>query len=193
MTETTPPLAAVPPVPAATPDAPTETATLAAQLTVLAEQLAAAQAEVSAQKDKALRALADADNIRKRSAQELLEARKYAVSDFAREMLNIQDNFARAWEACQALTTTDDAVKNTLVGIKMVSDQLSATFEKFQIQRVVALGQPLNPDLHQAMQEADSDQPAGTIVQELQAGYTIAGRLLRPALVVVSRGVTAKN
>lgn len=159
----------------------------------LGEVVKTLQVECDQWKDKAIRALADADNIRKRGAQEVLDARKYAVGEFARELLAVQDNFERAWDAIEKMAAPDAAVKNTLTGIKMVSDQLAAAFKKAQIEKIKAMGEALNPDLHQAMMEVESDQPAGTIVQEMQAGYTIAGRLLRPALVAVSRGATAKN
>lgn len=148
------------------------------------------QSDAAQWKDKALRALADVDNIRKRSAQEVMDARKYAVGEFARELLSVQDNFERAWDAIEKMNNVDAAVKNTLAGIKMVSDQLAGCFKKAQIEKVKTIGEKLNPDLHQAMIEVESDQPAGTIVQEMQPGYTIAGRLLRPALVGVAKAKT---
>lgn len=171
--------------PKAAPEAAVEETPLTAEQ--LGEVVKALQTESDSWKDKAIRALADADNIRKRSAQEVLDARKYAVGEFARELLAVQDNFERAWDAIEKMDTPDAAVKNTLTGIKMVSDQLASAFKKAQIEKIKAMGEALNPDLHQAMMEVESDQPAGTIVQEMQAGYTIAGRLLRPSLVAVAK------
>ena len=164
-----------------------ETPLTVEQLNALVQNL---QADAAQWKDKALRALADVDNIRKRSAQEVMDARKYAVGEFARELLAVQDNFERAWDAIEKMTAVDAGVKSTLTGIKMVSDQLAGCFAKAQIEKIKALGEKLNPDLHQAMVEVESDQPAGTIVQEMQPGYTIAGRLLRPALVGVAKAKT---
>lgn len=141
--------------------------------------------EAELYKDKYLRTVAELENVRKRTEKELSDARKYAVTNFARELLSVQDNADRARTACKAENAD---VATIATGVDMMLSQFESLFEKFQIERVEAVGQPLNPDLHQVMQEEETtDAEAGTVLQELQAGYTIAGRLLRPALVITAK------
>ena len=136
-------------------------------------------------RDKAYRAAADAENVKRRSAQEVQDARQYAVSKFAADVLGVGDNLARALSAPEG---NEKALRD---GILMVATQLQSMLGRYGIaQIVVKPGDALNPEMHQAMTEAPTnDVPAGHIVQEMQAGFTINGRLLRPAMVVVARQV----
>lgn len=138
--------------------------------------------------DKALRLAAEMDNLRKRTARELEDARKYALTGFARDLLDVKDNMERALLACEAEKVDAKMVSE---GVKMVAGQLTSTFEKYKIAKVTAVGEELNPDQHQVMAEIeDAEAKPGTIVQEMQAGYTIADRLLRPALVAVAKATS---
>jgi molecular chaperone GrpE len=171
---------------------PNEAANAASEETLEAQETAEQTAETVQEiseadmyKDKYLRTVAELENVRKRTEKELSDARKYAVTNFARELLSVQDNADRARTACKAENAD---VATIATGVDMMLGQFESLFEKFQIERVEAVGQPLNPDLHQVMQEEETtDAEAGTVLQELQAGYTIAGRLLRPALVITAK------
>jgi molecular chaperone GrpE len=134
-------------------------------------------------KDKAYRMAADMENMKRRSAQELTDARQFAVSKFAQDMLGVGDNLARALGAPEG---NEKALRD---GIAMTASQLQSALGRHGIAIIpVAAGDTLNADLHQAMSEVPTDDvPVGAIVQEIQAGFTINGRLLRPALVVVAR------
>ena len=137
-------------------------------------------------KEEAAKALAELENSRKRHAKELSDARNFAVSRFAQEMLNVADNITRAQSVMPE--TAEGDVKNIKEGVAMVAHQFQQSLEKFQIKQISTVGAQLNPDQHQAMQKAPSDKPEGEIIAEMQAGYMIGERLLRPALVVVSNG-----
>lgn len=137
-------------------------------------------------KDEAARALAELENVRKRHQKELADARQFAVSKFALEMLNVADNVARAQSVLPE--KAEGELQTIKEGVAMVAQQFEQTLEKFQIKAIQSVGEQLNPDLHQAMQQVPSNQPAGTITAQMQAGYTIGERLLRPALVLVSNG-----
>jgi molecular chaperone GrpE len=154
----------------------------------------AREAELEAQlaqfKENTIRQLAEAENARKRAEREIEEARKFAVSGFARDLLAVADNLRRALDSVPAEKREASAeIKNLLVGVEATERQLLGTFEKFGVQAIPAMGQPFDPNFHQAMQEAESaDAPPGTVIQVYQSGFTISDRLLRPALVVVSTG-----
>jgi len=159
----------------------------------LEEALAAARAEAAQMKDQALRAMAEAENTRKRAVRDRDDAQKYGVTNFAREMLTVADNLRRALEAIPAETLQSDEVLKTLYdGVAATERQLEAALGKQQIQRIWPEGERFDSNFHQAMFEVpDSGKPAGTVVQVLQAGYKIHDRLLRPALVGVAKGGTA--
>jgi molecular chaperone GrpE len=145
-------------------------------------------AEIAGLKDQLLRALADAENTRRRSRKEIEDSGKYAVTNFAKEMLVVADNFRRALDAVPQ-DTQDPALKNLIVGIEATERQLLSAFERFGIKKLDPMGQIFDPHLHQVMAEVqDPSQPTGTVVQVLQAGYTIQDRLLREALVAVAKG-----
>jgi molecular chaperone GrpE len=156
----------------------------------LEEALAAARAEAAQMKDQALRAMAEAENTRKRAVRDRDDAQKYGVTNFAREMLTVADNLRRALEAIPAETLqTDEALKTLYDGVAATERQLEAALGKQQIQRIWPEGERFDSNFHQAMFEVpDTGKPAGTVVQVLQAGYKIHDRLLRPALVGVAKG-----
>ena len=135
----------------------------------------------------ALREMADAENTRRRAQKEREDTAKYAVANFAKEILTVADNFSRALEATPQ-DATDPALKNLVTGIEATERQLQAAMERFGIKKLEPLGQPFDPNFHRVMVEVDAPgrQP-GTVVQVLQPGYVIHDRLLREALVAVAR------
>jgi molecular chaperone GrpE len=151
---------------------------------------AALQAELADTKDRLLRALAETENLRRRSLRDLQDAHKYAITNFARELLEVADNLSRALDAVPARARDEiEFVKNLADGIAMTEKALLTSFERHQIEKVTpAIGERFDHNRHQAMFEVESrEQPPGTVVQVLQPGYTIAERLLRPALVAVAK------
>lgn len=157
------------------------------------DPLAQKDAEIAQLKDQVLRALAETENTRKRAERERDDTAKYAVGNFARDILAVADNLQRAVDSVPADAKTGNAALATLLeGVELTDRQLQSMFEKHGIQRLSPLGQPFDPNLHQAMFEVPgTGKPAGTVVQVLQAGFTIHGRLLRPALVGVAKGEPA--
>ncbi|MCP5405588.1 MAG: nucleotide exchange factor GrpE [Pseudomonadaceae bacterium] len=134
-------------------------------------------------KDKAYRLAAEADNAKRRAEADVDSARKFALQSFAKDLLPVADNLLRALDAPQG---NEAALRE---GVTMVAAQLEQIFTRHGITKVQAdAGTPLNPDHHQAMAQIPSPHPANHIAQELQNGYTLQGRLLRPALVNVSNG-----
>jgi molecular chaperone GrpE len=156
----------------------------------LEEALATARAEAAQMKDQALRAMAEAENTRKRAQRDREDAQKYGITNFAREMLTVADNLRRALEAIPADTLqSDEALKTLYDGVAATERQLEAALGKQQIQRIWPEGERFDSNFHQAMFEVpDTGKPGGTVVQVLQAGYKIHDRLLRPALVGVAKG-----
>lgn len=148
------------------------------------------EAENHKLKEDYLRALAEAENARRMADKRIEDNSKYAVSNFARALLSVADNLGRALMAApDHLRDTNEPLKSLAVGVEMTERELEGTLAKYQVTKINALGQPFDPNLHQAMQEQeDPSVPTGTVVQVYQDGYTIHGRLLRPAMVVVSRG-----
>ena len=153
----------------------------AARIADLEDALAAAQQE-------ALYAKADVQNVRRRAEKEVADAHAYSATKFARDILSVADNIGRALDLIPAAAREDDAWKGLIVGLEATGRELSAVFERNGIRRVESMGQPLDPNLHQAMMEIPTDDAApGTIIQEIQPGYMIKDRLLRPALVGVAK------
>ena len=149
--------------------------------------------QIAVLKDQVLRALAEAENTRRRAQKERDDTAKYSIANFAKEMLNVSDNFRRALDATPK-DTSDTALKNLITGIEATERQLQATLERFGIKKLEPLGQPFDPNFHRVMMEVeDADQKAGTVVQVLQAGYAIHDRLLREALVAVAKGSSANS
>jgi molecular chaperone GrpE len=148
-----------------------------------------AQAEIAKLKDQLLRALADAENTRRRAQKEREDTAKYATANFAKEILAVSDNFHRALEAVPKDIGKNEELKNLLVGIEATERQLSAVLGRFGIRKLEPLGQPFDPNFHRVMMEIDDpDKAPGTVVQVLQPGYVIHDRLLREALVAVAKG-----
>ncbi|MBI1274182.1 MAG: nucleotide exchange factor GrpE [Alphaproteobacteria bacterium] len=166
-----------------------ETEDIAADQQPEAEDRAALlEAQAAQLKEQALRALADAENTRKRAAKEREDMAKYAVSNFAKEMLAVGDNLDRATAAVPE-GDQDPGFKNLLAGVQATGRQLVSVLERFGIIKMEPLGQPFDPNFHRVMVEIDDPgHPAGTVVQVMQAGYMIHDRLLREALVGVSKG-----
>jgi molecular chaperone GrpE len=151
-------------------------------------------AELEATKERLLRALAETENLRRRSARELEEAHKYAISGFAREMLEVADNLSRALGSIPPRAREEiDFVRNLADGVAMTEKSLVASFERHQIAKVEPeLGSRFDHNRQQAMLEIETaDHPPGTVAQVMQPGYVIADRLLRPALVGVAKAPRA--
>jgi len=159
---------------------------MAAELAVL-DALRAENADL---KDRALRALADAENTRRIAAREKQDATQYAVTRFARDMVGIADNFARALAALPAdkLQSADPAVKAVIEGIEATERQLLATLQNHGVKAIDTADGKFDPNLHQAIAEVPGNgKPGGSIVDVVQTGYVIGDRLLRPSMVTVAR------
>ena len=157
-------------------------------------ELERARAEAADYKDKALRAVAELENYRRRADKERDDVAKYAISNFAREMLPVADNLRRALDAQPAAEGDVAApLKAFVSGVELTERELLAAFERFGLKKIDPLGEPFDHNFHQAMFEIeDSTKPAGTVVQVMQSGYLLKDRLLRPALVAVSKGGAAR-
>lgn len=159
-----------------------------------AAELQAARAEAAQLKDQLLRALAEAENVRRRAQRDREDAAKYGISNFARDMLQVADNLNRALEHIPAeALAQDEALKSLYDGVLATERQMEAAFERQGIRKISPLGEKFDSNLHQAMFEVPgTGQPNGTVVQVLQDGYVIHDRLLRPAMVGVAKGDNAK-
>lgn len=151
------------------------------------QQLLAEKADLQ---DKLLRALAEAQNIRRRGQQDVERERKFGIERFAKDMLSVADNLGRALSALpKDSAAIDPTLRNVIVGVQATERELQSALERHGITRVESLGKPFNAEFHQAMMEVeDPTVPTGTVVQELIPGYLLAGRLLRAAMVGVSKG-----
>ena len=158
-----------------------------AELMRTIEQL---QAEKADMQDKYLRAAAESQNIRRRAQQDVEKERKFGIERFGRDVLSVADNLGRALSALPAnLDSLDAALRNVIAGVQATDRELQSVLERHGVTRIEALGKPFNAEFHQAMMEVeDASVPTGTGVQELIPGYLIAGRLLRAAMVAVSKG-----
>ncbi|MEA2803698.1 MAG: molecular chaperone GrpE [Rhodospirillaceae bacterium] len=156
----------------------------------MAAEVQQLQAEKADLQDKLLRALAEAQNVRRRAQQDVERERKFGIERFARDILSVADNLGRALSVLPDDTDAiDPALRNVIVGVQATQRELQSVLERHGITRIESLGRPFNAEFHQAMMEVeDPTVPAGTIVQELIPGYLIAGRLLRAAMVAVSKG-----
>ena len=144
-------------------------------------------------KDQLLRALADAENARRRAKKDVEDARAYAISRFAQDLLGVGDNLGRALDSIPAeRRESDEAVKAIADGIEMTAREFETVLGRHGITRIDPLGETFDYNLHQALFETDqTDQPDGTVVQVLQTGYRIGDRLLREAMVGVAKGGAA--
>lgn len=170
-----------------------ETAATQAEPEALPEPdpLDALRAENAELKDRLLRAMAEMENLRKRTEREKAEATLYAASNFAGDILTVADSIGRALQALPEKERQEggEAIRNLIAGIEVTEKELLNVFARHGIRRIDPLGEKFDPNLHQAMFEVPKpDVPSGTVVQVVQAGYLIGDRLLRPALVGVSKG-----
>jgi molecular chaperone GrpE len=155
------------------------------------EALAAALRESAELKDKVLRTLAEMENLRRRTEREVADARTYGIASFARDVLGIADNMQRALDAAQQELSgsTDPGVKTLLEGVELTERELLKALERNGVKRFDPQGEKFDPNLHQAMYEVpDESVPSGMVMQVIQPGYMIGERMLRPALVAVSKG-----
>jgi len=163
----------------------------AAERAAAEDALAALQGENDRLKDQLLRALAEMENLRRRMARELNDARAFAVANFARDVLAVSDNLRRAIEAVPEAerAAADPALAALLEGVEMTERELQNALEKHRVKRLDPKGERFDPHFHQAMFEVpDAEVASGTVVEVVQAGYVIGDRVLRPAMVAVSKG-----
>ncbi len=155
-----------------------------------ADPVAVLEAEKADLKDKLLRTLADMENMRRRTARVVADARAYAVTNFARDMLTVADNVRRALDSVPAEARDGEgALKALIEGIELTERDLLKTLERHGVKKLEPQGQKFDPNLHQAMFEVPDPSVAnGTVVQVMQTGYVIGERVLRPALVGVAKG-----
>lgn len=156
------------------------------------DPVAALARESAEMRDKLLRTLAEMENLRKRTEREVADARTYGIAAFARDMLDVADNIRRALDAvpAEARESGDAGLKALIEGVELTERALLKALEKNGLKKFDPTGEKFNPNLHQAMYEMPHDTvPAGMVAQVVQAGYMIGERILRPALVGVSKGV----
>jgi molecular chaperone GrpE len=151
------------------------------------ERFATLEAELAEAKQAILYAQAETQNVRRRMEKDVQDARAYAATNFARDVLSVVDNLSRALETIPQELRDDDKFKGLVVGLEATGRELDKVFGRNGITRIVSVGEKLDPNKHQAMIELPSDQEPGTIIQEMQAGYMIKDRLLRAAMVGVAR------
>ena len=207
----TTPAAAVPPVPPVQPAKPEPAAAAAtsaeaanldpAQLKAMivalqgtieehAGRLSAKDAQIEAANDKVLRSLAELDNLRKRTEREKEETARYAITKFARDVVNVADNFERAINSVPAEEKKDNPALVSLIdGVTLTEREFLNVLERHGVKRISPAGEAFNPHHHQAVMEVlNPDVPAGTVLQVFQPGYLIDDRVLRPAMVTVATG-----
>ena len=158
------------------------------------DQVATLIAEAADLKDRLLRTMADMENLRKRAEREKAEATLYAATNFARDLLSVADGLDRALQSIpeEGRDTLDEATRNLLAGIEVTHKEFLNVFSRHGIARLEPMGAKFDPHFHQAMFEVpDASSPPGTVVQVMQAGYTIGERCLRPALVGVAKAPPA--
>jgi molecular chaperone GrpE len=155
------------------------------QIIALEKALIAAESQIAEQKDSVMRAIANADNARKRAEGEVDKARKFALEKFAGELLPVADNLERA---LQVANPQDEAIKPVVDGVELTLKSFFNTIEKFGMKVIDPQGETFNPVLHQAMSmQENADLPPNTVMAVMQKGYELHGRLLRPAMVMVTR------
>ena len=168
--------------------APAETAERERDAFAVIEAL---NAENSQLKDRVLRTLAEMENLRRRTEREVSDARTYAVAGFARDMLTVVDNLTRALEhlPTEARAAADPQIQSVIEGVELTARDLEAVLGRHGVKRLDPKGQKFDPNFHQAIFEVpDETAPAGAVSQVVQSGWTIGDRVLRPAMVGVSKG-----
>lgn len=159
------------------------------ELDALKVQLEEAQKQLVEVKDQALRTVADAQNVKRRAEKEVESARKFALEKFASELLAVADNMERALETADA---DSELVKPLVEGVELTQKTLLAALNKFNVDQVDPAGEPFDPQLHQAMSMVENpDVEPNTVIHVMQKGYTLNGRLLRPAMVMVSKAAAS--
>jgi molecular chaperone GrpE len=151
------------------------------------DRLSELERELEEVRQHVLYAQAETQNVRRRLELEKVNAANYAATGFARDVLSVKDNLERALAAIPPDLREDERMKGLVTGIEATGRELESVFQRHGIVRIEAMGEKLDPHLHQAMIEVPSEEEPGTIVQEMQSGYMIKDRLLRPALVGVAR------
>lgn len=149
--------------------------------------IAALQAELTKAKDDMLRALADAENTRRRAERQVSEARAYAIDRFAGDLLPVADTLSRALQAAPR-DGAEEALVNLITGLELTERTLLDVLTRHGLKRVGAKGDAFDPNVHQAVAQAPSDRPAGVVLEVLQPGYVLGDRTLRAAMVLVSAG-----
>jgi molecular chaperone GrpE len=153
-----------------------------------ADEIAQLREQIEAAKQDVLYARAETQNVRRRLEKDIADSRAYAATGFARDILSVADNLSRALDSIPAELREDDKLKSLVAGIEATAREIDKVFGLHGISRIAAKGLPLDPNQHQAMLEIPSgDAEPGTVLQELQAGYMIKDRLLRPAMVAVAK------
>ena len=170
-------------------EAPEKPAAVKDPVAELEAKVGALEKETKENKDRWLRAAADLENTRKRTKREIEDAKFETKNKVLKEMLPVVDNLERAIE--HTGTDVDAKFRPFVEGVQLVIRQFATAFERLEVTAVDALNQPFDPNLHEAISQQESEQPAGTIVQVLQRGYRAGDRLLRPALVVVAKAKPA--
>ena len=146
------------------------------------------KAELEEAKQQALYVQAEMQNLRRRTEKEMADARAYATTGFARDLLSVADNLSRALAAIPAELRSDEKLKPLVTGIEMTGKEMEAVFQRNGITRIESVGQPLDPNKHQAIMEMESaDAAPGTVIHEMQSGWMIKDRLLRAAMVGVAK------
>ncbi|MGB3807479.1 MAG: nucleotide exchange factor GrpE [Erythrobacter sp.] len=154
----------------------------------VSEALEALRGDLEAAKQDALYAKAETQNVRRRMEKDVADARNYAATGFARDVLSVWDNLSRAVDAIPESLRGEEKMKGLVTGIEATQRELEKVFKQHGIERIAATGLPLDPNQHQAMMEIPTDEhEAGTVVQEMQSGWMIKDRLLRPAMVGVAK------
>ena len=167
-----------------TPDV-AEPAVATDELSALQQQLSAAEAAAQEEKDRALRIAAEMENLRRRAAQDVEKAHKFALEKFAGDLLAVVDSLERGLELSSA---ENEAIKPVREGMQLTLKLLTDTLKRYQVEQVDPLGEPFNPEHHQAMAMEESlHAEPGSVLKVFQKGYLLSGRLLRPAMVVVSK------
>jgi molecular chaperone GrpE len=170
-----------------TPEQPEETETPEAASAT--PDLEALQAELSKARDDMLRALAEAENTRRRAERQSAEARVYAIDRFAQDLLPIADALQRALQAAPR-DDLDEGFRNLLTGVELTERSLIEAFARHGLKRVGVKGEAFDPKVHQAVAQAPGDEPAGAVQEVMQAGYVLGDRTVRAAMVLVSAGPT---
>lgn len=160
-----------------------------APVDLAAVKIKALETELADAKDKMMRALADAENTRRRAVKDREDAGKYAISNFARDLLDFSDNFHRALGAIPQELHDDERIGAIITGLEAMETQLLKTFDRHGIKKIEPIDETFNPNFHEVMFEAPvPGKPGGVVIQVVEAGYVIADRLLRAAKVGISKG-----